>query len=93
MSGGSLQYICYQDKGRVLADYQDELKEVTDYLRNRGHDSAAEKIDKIVERFNKIALDLDSYTSVLKAVEWAIDGDWVPEDVDRAVKSLPRKRR
>ncbi len=83
MSGGSYNYLCYQDLDTLR---QSNLKAMIERLRELGHEDAAQESAKIFDLFDEIETIMDRMREVWHAVEWRDSGDYGRDQTTRIIE-------
>lgn len=86
MSGGSFNYLCYQDAEGLARARNSDLSSMRDKLQELGFEDMARKTQCVIERFDEIDEAAKELNEVWQAVEWCVSCDWGLKDVEAAVE-------
>jgi len=88
MSGGSYNYLCYQEFPDIFLK-QSDLRDMADRLTELGYKDAAKETEKLMLDIDAIELRIEAkierLQNVWHAVEWKDSGDSGIEQVEKAI--------
>lgn len=93
MSGGSFNYLCYNDDFANIVDSIEDIESMVDYLRRYGYPDIATDCQRLVEYIKSAKIRVETLFEILKpvfkAVEWYASCD-IGEDT--LIKALEKYR-
>ena len=88
MSGGSYNYLCYQD---VYYPGYGDIEEMIARIKDLGGEKAAKDTERAIKLLRKAEDMLDKLSPVFKAVEWYDSNDWIIDHVKEAISEYNKK--
>lgn len=88
MSGGSYNYLCYQD---VYYPGYGDIEDMIARLKELGGEKAAKDAEKAIKLLRKAEDMLYSLSPVFKSVEWHDSHDWTIDSVKDAISEYNKK--
>lgn len=99
MSGGSFNYLCFKSVNELLV-YSEDLKDMTDSLKEYGYSDIAEDVKKFIlkiNEINKIIAETEKHRETLEdvfhTVEWHESGDYSKETMIEVLEKYREARK